>query len=548
MKFFHTVVFLIIFGCKATLFWIIGQPVYAEENRFQMAEQNAQRANGGFNRSMQFVNDWLKYADPESGLIPRNLYEDNDIWNARDSAADNYPFMVLTSYLLDKPLFHGRMLQMLKTEQKLTSRIGSLPDTYSFTKNDFASAEIDTGSIIFGSSEYVKDGLLPLMEYLGQTPWSERMNQILDDIWKYASVQTPYGTIPSENPEINGEMLQALSRVYWMTGESIYLDYAIRLGDYYLMGDNHPTRDFSSLRLRDHGCEIVSGLCELYATVHFSDPEKKKEYEQPVHVMLDDILEVGRNEDGLFYNVVNPQTGEIINDGIADTWGYTFNGYYTVYLIDGVERYRQAVLHALNNLNNYNHYNWESGSADGDADAIESALNLYNREAEPAVASWLDSEIQFMWQKQDDSPRDSEDRWHNSGVIEGWHGDGNFARTTIMYCLWKTQGITGHPWRNDLYLGATMHNENVFIYLKAEQPWQGTLRFDLPRHRSVLNLPLDWPRINQFPEWFILQEDKIYTVEHTGENRSIQIPGHELRQNGYTLDLAPDQEVLLKIR
>ena len=24
-----------------------------------------------------------------------------------------------------------------------------------------------------------------------------------------------------------------------------------------------------------------------------------------------------------------------------------------------------------------------------------------------------------------------------SGIIEGWHGDGNFARTTIMYCLWK---------------------------------------------------------------------------------------------------------------
>ncbi len=25
----------------------------------------------------------------------------------------------------------------------------------------------------------------------------------------------------------------------------------------------------------DHGCEIVSGLCELYATVHFAMPGKK---------------------------------------------------------------------------------------------------------------------------------------------------------------------------------------------------------------------------------------------------------------------------------
>ncbi len=31
---------------------------------------------------------------PETGLIPRNLERDKDIWNAEDCAADNYPFMV----------------------------------------------------------------------------------------------------------------------------------------------------------------------------------------------------------------------------------------------------------------------------------------------------------------------------------------------------------------------------------------------------------------------------------------------------------------------
>ena len=44
--------------------------------------------------------------------------------------------------------------------------------------------------------------------------------------------------------------------------------------------------------------------------MHFAAPDKKKAYEKPMHEMLDRILAVGRNEHGLFYNWVNPQTGE----------------------------------------------------------------------------------------------------------------------------------------------------------------------------------------------------------------------------------------------
>ena len=59
-------------------------------------------------------------------------------------------------------------------------------------------------------------------------------------------------------------------------------------------------------------------------------------------IAFDRILEIGRNQDGLFYNQVNPITGEILNDGIADTWGYTFNAYLTVYQIDKREIYSFA--------------------------------------------------------------------------------------------------------------------------------------------------------------------------------------------------------------
>lgn len=512
-------------------------PTMSENQAFKQAHTNGVLVNEGFERCRRFVKDWLAHADPTTGLIPRNLYKDTDIWNAKDAAADNYPFMVLTAALTDQDLFQGRMIEMLENETRLTSRIDRLPDTYSFDKRDFKGPKVDLPRILFGSSEYIKDGLLPLTEWLGESPWSARMIGILDDIWKHAPVETDYGNIVSTNVEVNGEMLQVLSRIYWMTGEQKYLDWAIRLGDYYLLGNQHPTRDFTELRLRDHGCEIVSGLCELYVTASFAAIQKKEAYKPHIHEMLDRILEHGRNEDGLFYNAVNPQTGEITRDGIADNFGYTFNGFYSVYQLDSVEAYRTATLKGLGALNdNYRNFDWETGSADGYADAIEGVLNLYAREPIASAAAWIDSETQVMWSMQDSSHRPNTSQWRSSGVIEGWHGDGNFARTTIMYCLWKTQGVTAYPWRSDLQIGAVMKNDDLLISLTLEKDWKGVLKFDAPRHKTIMNMPFDWPRINQFPEWFTPEKNENYELIDFREERKQTFSDQHLR-NGIPLSL-----------
>ena len=136
------------------------------EAAFNQAATNGVLFNEGLERCRRFVTGWLEQADSETGLIPRNLEESADIWNAKDAAADNYPFMVLTSALTDQPLFEGKMMDMLRTETELTSRWDALPDTYSFVKNAFITEQIDTADIMFGSSEYIKDGLLPLTEWL----------------------------------------------------------------------------------------------------------------------------------------------------------------------------------------------------------------------------------------------------------------------------------------------------------------------------------------------------------------------------------------------
>ena len=63
------------------------------------------------------------------------------------------------------------------------------------------------------------------------------------------------------------------------------------------------------MRLRDHGCEITDGMGELYVTLSYARPEKRKQYEKPIHELYDCVLKLGRNEHGMLYNIINPSEG-----------------------------------------------------------------------------------------------------------------------------------------------------------------------------------------------------------------------------------------------
>lgn len=519
---------------------------------FVKATENGKLANEGFVRSQRLMEDWMTFRDPRTGLLPRNLYGRGDasyIWDPKDAAADNYPFLYITSYFTNPDMFEGEMLDILLTETALTSRIGRIPDEFSFRKQDFLHDEINMRRVIFGAAEYIKDGLITMTELLGPGPWHSRMMGIIDDILYYKSEGPILFDNDVINMEINGELLQVLSRVYWLNKDEKYLDFAIQIADYYLLGNSHPTRDHSRLRLRDHGGEIVSGLSELYATLRHARPEKANEYKEPLYEMLDRIIEVGTNEDGLIYNEINPQTGEVLNSRLADTWGYVLNGHYTVYLVDGEESYREAVIKALENIRKYQDYDWEAGSADGDADVVEGALYLYKNEPVPDAAKWMDNQMRIMWAKQDSAigREYPEGRWRNRGVIEGWHGDGNFARTSLMYALWKTQGVRVQPWREDVVYGSVLHEDVLYVTISANEDWAGKLVFDFPRHKNHLNLPLDWPRINQFCEWFTVESEKVYFVENLSTGKKSRYFGDELR-DGIYLRLNADQQMKMTVQ
>jgi hypothetical protein len=175
------------------------------------------------------------------------------------------------------------------------------------------------------------------------------------------------------------------------------------------------------------------------------------------------------------------------------------------------------------------------GSHDGYADAIESGINLLNRENDPSLSRWIDSEIKVMFGMQ-----------QPDGIVEGWHGDGNFARTALMYGLWKTQGARLSPWNPKLRLGAEPSEKGTHFVLTANTDWEGQLIFDPIRHKSILNLPVDYPRINQFPEWFTVDPKKEYKITASDPKLSNSYSGAVLLK-GIPLKLSAGQTLILAI-
>lgn len=499
-------------------------PKIAPTEEFLKARRNAVDWQNAMNRCHANTQAWLDYVDPVSGLFPDNV---RTTWyTPHNAAADNYPFMMLTSFFTDENLFHGYMMEFMEKEKQLTSSSNGLPRNYNIQSREFGPPSI------FGASEYAKDGLVPATELMGRSPWFDRMEELARAVMRNASIESDFGMLPDSSSEVNGEMLQVLLRLFSATGDRQYLSWAERIGDAYCREVmpanfglpaykwNFQTHTGQPLfNLRDHGCEILSGLSLLYAVMKTIDPQKAETYYRPVKGMLERVLQLGMNPDGLFVNMINCETGETVSrrGGWSDCFGYDYDGFYTFYLSTGERKYRDCVEHVLRNIHKYRGYPWEGHSHDGYADAIEGVLNLLNRIPVESAFDWVESETGIMFSMQ-----------KPEGYIEQWHGDGNFSRTALMYALYKSKGVYAKPWRKDLKVGAVRKGGDLFVYCSGDREWSGEIYFDHPRHKTIWKFDKNYPRINEFPEWYTFEERENYNIYDFVNNSCTSFTGKEL--------------------
>ena len=484
-----------------------------QEAAFRRAAENGVRVEEVFRRTRRMTHAWLAYADERTLLLPDILPgatrgpKGLHIYRPHNSGADNYPYLVATAWFTDRPLYEGRLREMLRSEIRYTNALDAIP----------ADLDLESGKLgppsLFGAAEYAKDGLIAITELLGRTPWFYRMSDMTADLMKHAPVASEFGPLPDPGAELNGDALQTLVRLAPMTGDRRFLEWAERIGDAYVrevLPKNHGlpgyTWDFAKhegpdrMRLRDHGNEIVVGLVLLEALEAERGGERASSYREPLGRMLDRILS-SANPDGLLYDEIRPSDLAPVSERLSDNWGYVYGAVYTHFMVTGEERYREAVRRVLRNLPRYRGHDWESGSHDGYADAIESALYLVNREPVPEALDWIETETARLiaFQQED-------------GTIERWYGDGNWARTLLLYAMMKTQGCFLDGWQEGVRLGAVRDGDRLLVSLETPAGWKGRLRFDHARHRRDLNFARNYVRLNEWPEWYTVDENTLYRL------------------------------------
>jgi hypothetical protein len=232
--------------------------------------------------------------------------------------------------------------------------------------------------------------------------------------------------------------------------------------------------------------------------------------------MLDRIL-ASANPDGLLFDEIRASDLMPIERRLSDNWGYVYGAVYTHYMVTGENRYRDAVLRVLRNLPRYRGYDWENGSHDGYADAIESALYLVAREPVPEALDWIETEVRRLIDFQ-----------QPDGTIERWYGDGNWSRTLLLYALMKSQGCFLEGWKPGVKLGATREGERLLVSLEGPAGASGALHFDFARHRRVLNFDRNYVRLNEWPEWFTVDENTLYRMVDGSGQETVRL-GSELK-------------------
>ena len=496
------------------------------------AERSARYAGIALSKVQRWLHECcLPVRDARSGLFRPTGAE----WNYRDTAADCYPFYVWAAHFTDLQVLDTVMTEALQAEQRLCNQLDRIPVSYDMDAG--RQVEMDFDAMVFGASEYAKDGLVPIVELTGRdSPWFQRMRDIVDDVFLHARYETPYGKIPSTNVEVNGDLLQILPRLYAMTGERKYLDWAHRLADSYLLpGQFVPTR------LSDHGCEIIGGLGLLFAVDVKACPDKAQAYQPHLEYLFDEVLRRGTNSDGIIIGDLQSAAGPHDSVVTRDGWGYDFVGFLDYDLALGTDRYAQAICRPLGNLlkPRYLRFNWDHGSRDNVADAVEGGLYVLRRFPTPEAFLWADREIATLLVDHADPNR-----------LWGVHKlEANTVRTVLIHTMLHTRNTLARPWQQGLELGAAPCGPGICVLLKSATAYDGRLVFDVPRHRLSLGFDQDWPRMNAVPEWFTVEPDEAhrYEVQDVTAGTRQVVAGKTLAE-GSPVRLAAGQSLRLIVR
>jgi len=247
--------------------------------------------------------------------------------------------------------------------------------------------------------------------------------------------------------------------------------------------------------------------------------------------MYELILTKGVNAQGLVVSQIDVDTWKIISGTPCDNWGYLLSG--AILFTEAAERHARLPRSRLDNILagvdrvataviQTDGIPWEGSHHDGYADSVESAIYIAARRPvlRRQLLDWADDQIAYMFQCQ-----------RPDGFVSDDYLDGNFIRTSMLEADALAAGFRLSPWVRGAGVGfaasSQPNTEPAIVIMGGPIGYRGRLIPDRDRHRAVLHLPWDWPRLNMWPEWAGIKSD---------------IPSE-----GISIEVAPNQTKILRL-
>jgi hypothetical protein len=472
------------------------------------------------------VRGWIELKrDPET-----HLYSRGRTWDYHNEAADHYSSLVLMAHYVapehNEP--GGTFHQTMVNSRKLCATTNGIPTVYRLKTRE--RGRMGTFAEL---SEWLRDGLIRIVEVKGTgSIWYDEMVRLTDAM--LAEAENRGGMFAAfKGHEPWGNMLQALARLHILSGDEKYLLAAEQIADRLLLDPEHAV---TRIRYQDHGCELTPGLTELFVVESKLGRAKADEYHEPLQHLLDRILaDAAHPTTGLFCG--QTEGGEWLQP--TDTWGYVLFGHENFDRACGSNRYaipiEKTLRWLLENRIDYAKHGktlWPRAiSADDWSDSYESMIVLWNRY--PRVGdgfAWLDwATLQHVHRRETDN---------EYGPYTGGHFDGSTGRTLCCHMMMCSQGVRHAPFQLGLGIGAMQQDDELLLTVQSDLRYRGKLRFDGPR-TEYGEMTLDWARINEMPQWYVVRPEGKYSVT-IGEQLPRILSGAELVE-GMAIEVAANK-------
>gem|GEM_PF-1497222 len=514
-----------------------------QSEQYTIAERNAIHAQNALGRTAAFLRKWTSRKDRSTSLLRQG-----DVWQVGLHAARLYPQLMIAAHLVNPSTLGGFLSETLRDEIGLTSRINSLPDDYAFDSRDFVKSRVDTNRIRLQASRYAV-GLLATTRILGSGIWMDRLVDLTEDLFDIAGSKSTFskGPLPSDEAEVNGNLLKVLTWLALRTGESKYIDLAHRIGDTYCLGilpkngglpatkwdwEADRAKD-SETSLEGKGLAIVEGLVQLYAHDMRNERARAEIYRPTMGHMFNVLLSHARTPGGKFYSRINSDgRGEFTVDKKRESaaWPRLLQAMFEFGQISGNTHYTEPAISVLKGVGSSVDPASVPASTGLGILSLATAIEAVDPDSiENETWTWIDAVAESITNRHGSVSTDLEEI--------------TAARFLTSYAVLKTGGTRLVPWSEDLSWGSSIEGDTLFVSMASPVKWKGKILIGRVHNSTLQNSSLlTTEPASRYP---ILQPNR-YLVEVHGTNGSAIWSGSQILK-GLGVSLSPDHTIYLKI-